>query len=222
MTILRKLMVGGLAGLLGLLLAVQPVAAAGGSLTIPVSTIKRGEPGSTHVLATQAVDQDLIGMVCDVKATGENQSSVHPGNDIVITSGNGEVTLADVERAPNVVTTADGQLTLSDQILVTLVLGSDGVFSGGMNLEFDCAEPEEPKTIEVCRDGKIITIKAEDRLDTDTDACVLSDEDLPEVLPNTGLGGLASGAMGAGAIGLSVRSWLESRSMLRSGVKKEL
>jgi PKD domain len=39
-------------------------------------------------------------------------------------------------------------------------------------------------------------------------------------LPNTGVTGVVSGVFGTSALGYSVRSWLESRSMLRAGVLK--
>ena len=38
-----------------------------------------------------------------------------------------------------------------------------------------------------------------------------------EELPNTGVAGVLSGVFGTSALGLSARSWLESRSMLRAG-----
>jgi len=42
-----------------------------------------------------------------------------------------------------------------------------------------------------------------------------------EELPVTGIGGVLSGVFGTGALSLSVRSWLESRSMLRAGVLRK-
>ena len=42
-----------------------------------------------------------------------------------------------------------------------------------------------------------------------------------EELPNTGIGGVISGVFGTGALGMSVRGWLESRSMLRAGVLRK-
>lgn len=42
-----------------------------------------------------------------------------------------------------------------------------------------------------------------------------------EELPSTGIGGVISGVFGTGALGLSVRGWLESRSMLRAGILRK-
>lgn len=247
-----KLLINSLISLFSVLALSLPVSAAsGGTLSIPVSTIVRGDVSSQHVLATKNVDQSLIGMVCDIMATGQNQGSVHPDNDIVITSGSGNVTLADVERAANAVTHADGQLTLGNKIVVTLELGKDKVFSGGMSLDFNCDQPKQievcrdgqvitidesdklqsdtnppcpTEQVQVCREGKIVTIDIEDRKNTDTDApCVLGEKHTPKELPNTGIESVIGGAFGTGAMGWGIKSWLESRSMLRTGMlrKKE-
>ena len=81
--------------------------------------------------------------------------------------------------------------------------------------------PCPSKQIEVCRDGKIITIDEEDKRSTDTNApCVLGEEH-PKELPNTGIESVLGGTFATGAMGLSVKSWLESRSMLKKGLKKK-
>jgi len=239
----RNLVISGVASILMVTALSLPVVAAGGSLTIPISTVVKAPAGSTHVLAEKFVDQNLVGMSCDVQATGENQSSVHPGNNLVITSGTGTITLEDVERAANVITPANGELVLGEKIIVTLIMGNDKVFSGGMKLEFDCQE--QPKLIEVCRDGeivaikederkdtdsnppcpvelvqicrdgKIVDIKPEERKDTDTDApCVLGEE-FPKELPNTGLDSVISGLVGASALVYGARELVTSRQNLR-------
>lgn len=138
-------------------------------ISIPVSTVVRNiGVGKSKVLATKDVDQQYEGMTCSVKAGAENQGSVHPGNNLVITSGNNSVTLEDVERAPKVTTVASGELTLGEQVSVSLVMGQDNVFSAGMNVVLACEEVPE---LEVCRDGKIITIPESEKLPTDTDVC---------------------------------------------------
>jgi hypothetical protein len=81
---------------------------------------------------------------------------------------------------------------------------------------------DEPKQTQVCRDGKVVTIPEDERKPSDTDApCVLAEEDTPKVLPNTGIGGVLSGVFGAGAIGASLKSWLESRNMLKTGALRK-
>jgi len=296
---LKKSLIG--TGILAALVMVSvfaPVQAASQekSLSIPVSTIVRNKGvGSTTLLKTVQVDQDMVGMVCELKAHGENQSSVHAGNDLVIASGNDSVTLEDVERAPGVKTDANGTLTLGDALSVSLVMGEDDVFSGGMDVKVTCEEPEptmvsanvtfndvcdvvddsytveetdgvsynvddqrvdgvgtvtvtatadegyeidgdsqwsfdftnepcEVPTEEVCRDGEVVTINPEDRLETDTDlpcgrgggdVTPEAPQEVPEQLPNTGLGAVAASVAGSTSIFAGVRSWAKSRNQMK-------
>ena len=141
------------------------------SLSVPVTTIIRGSVGSVHELASKDVDQKYQGMVCDVNATAENQGSVHPGNNIIVSSNGNSVTLADVERSGGVITHADGKLELGSKVEVSLKMGQDKVFSGGMDLNITCVEPE----IEVWRDGQVVTIKESERVSSDTELPCPSD-----------------------------------------------
>jgi hypothetical protein len=77
--------------------------------------------------------------------------------------------------------------------------------------------PTEEK-IEVCRDGKIIEINPDERLETDTDACVLAEEELPEQLPVTGPGAMIASFFGASGLFAGIRSWLNSRRLLKQNV----
>lgn len=112
------------------------------TIDIPLTTVIKDEPNTEHVLATMDVPPELVGATCDVVAIATNQQSVHPGNDLIVSSDDSSVRLVDVERAPGVVTEADGQLILSDVVTVTLFLGNDedgrGTFSAGMTVEITC------------------------------------------------------------------------------------
>jgi len=150
-------------------------------ISIPVDTAVRGDAGSKHELKNIEVSTDNVGMVCEVNTTAENQSSVHPGNDLVVASGDDNVTLKDVEREANGITSAQGQLLLGNRLTVTLVLGEDKVFSGGMNVELNCEKP--PVEIKVCRDGKVVTLLKTEVKETDKKApCpeVLGKKTLPD------------------------------------------
>lgn len=86
----------------------------------------------------------------------------------------------------------------------------------------NCVDEPKEKEIQVCRDGKIVTIEEDERKPSDSDApCVLGEEDMPKTLPNTGAGGVISGVFGAGAMGAGFKSWLESRSMLKTGALRK-
>lgn len=139
LSILLSLVV--LAGLTGAVFATDPP-----TIKIPVDTVIRSdEVGSRHLLASETVEEDLIGQVCAVAAIAKNQGSVHPGNNIEVASNGTMITLYDVERAPGVDTFANGTLKLGTDIDVTLVMGKDKVFSAGMVVTLDCEEEVIPE-----------------------------------------------------------------------------
>lgn len=121
-------------------------AAAQDSLIVPLDTVVRAPAGSSTVLAEIAVDSDLVGLECTIEASAINQSSVHPGNDIVVSTGTSSVTLRDVEGEPSKSTTADGTVILGPAITLTLIMGPDGVFSAGASVQFTCAPPTTTTT----------------------------------------------------------------------------
>ncbi len=135
-------------------------------IDIPVSTVVLDlKPGESRTLETASVDPSYVGLTCSVKVIAENQGSVHPGNDLIVSSGGSSVTAFDVEASPGKVTPASGDLVLGDTISVTLHMGRDGVFSAGVLVKLTCEDPD----IEVCRDGVLMPIKQSQRLGTDTD-----------------------------------------------------
>jgi hypothetical protein len=109
-------------------------------IVIEVETVAH----SSGVLTTEAVPSELMGATCQVTATAENQSSVHPDSNLIITSGSDSITLLDVERAPGAVTTASETLTLSSEITVSLEIGPDGIFSGGITVVAACDSAPSP------------------------------------------------------------------------------
>jgi hypothetical protein len=112
------------------------------TIVIPINTTVKGDPGSVHQLATQAVPAELQGTACTASSTSQNQTSVHPGSNLTITSGSDSVVLLDVEAVPGGTVTASGTLTMGPTIVVSLQLGPDGVFSGGVTVTITC--PAEP------------------------------------------------------------------------------
>lgn len=130
----------GLICVAGLVVGVA-VGAAAQTLTIPIETVVRAPEGSHVELAVLATPPESVGLVCTVVAEAVNQSSVHPGNDLIVSSGAWTVVLADVEAVPGKVTGGSGTITLGPAITVTLAMGPDGVFSGGGSVEFTCQEP---------------------------------------------------------------------------------
>ncbi len=114
-----------------------PAASAAIDIAIPIDTVIHAPVGSETLLATVS-SGDLVGQQCSVSADAVNQNSVHPGNDLVVASDASSVLLENVEGVSNGTVHADGILTLSDTITVTLVMGPDHVFSAGITVLIDC------------------------------------------------------------------------------------
>ena len=122
-----------------------PLTAAAASYSVTLDKqIIFGEAGERYPLGTFSMPEELIGLQCTVTAEGNNNESVHPGNNIEVTSVN-TVILTGVEDAPNKTTTASGLLTVGAQTSFTLVLGVDPVYSAEFLVSFEC-QPEETTT----------------------------------------------------------------------------
>lgn len=109
----------------------------GFEIVVPVETVVYAPQGSTTELASEPVPAELVGQTCAVTARAENQSSVHPGNDLIVESGT-RVVLEDVEAEAGGVVTSTDTMALADSIVIALVMGPDEVFSAGLDVLLDC------------------------------------------------------------------------------------
>ncbi len=136
---LAGLLIGLLAALL-VIVALAPAVSASSSIdiVIAVTTVVRGSEGDVVELASEDVPEEFQGKTCTVKAVSQNQGSVHPDNDLRVVSGGSSVLLEDVEAVPGGTVETDGTLVLGSVIVVSLLLGPDGVFSAGIVIEIDC------------------------------------------------------------------------------------
>ena len=100
--------------------------------------VARGEEGSTVELARLEVDAEHVGTTCTVRAHTENQSSVHPGNDLLVTTGDSRAVIADVEAEPDSSRDLSDQVVLGESVVIQLRFGPDQVSSMGYDLEVDC------------------------------------------------------------------------------------
>ncbi|MGF1616808.1 MAG: hypothetical protein ACFCU2_03245, partial [Acidimicrobiia bacterium] len=158
----RLLVVAAAVAVLASLVAFSaPAAWASIDISIPIDTQARGPVGSQQLLATADTD-DLEGRECSVSATSENQSSVHPNNNLIVASGSTSVTLYDVESEPGGTVHADGLLTLGSTVTVTLVFGGDQRFSAGIVVNIDCDDEILPAQVSV-----------------DPSACVINEQGVP-------------------------------------------
>lgn len=110
-------------------------------VAIPITTIVYAAPNSVTTLASIDVDPQFAGQICDVTARSLNQGSVHPNNNLVVSSDSSSVTIPDVEGQSDGAVDATGTLILGSQVTVSLRMGSDGVFSAGMNVHLVCDFP---------------------------------------------------------------------------------
>jgi hypothetical protein len=118
-------------------------------ISIPVETVIRAPADTTRLLETAEVPTGFADHLCEVAAHAENQRSTHPGNDLVIESGDSRVVLADVEAQPGQVIETEELLELGEQITVSLVMGRDGVFSAGIEVIVECLGEETTTTEEI-------------------------------------------------------------------------
>ena len=131
---------------LGGLLFVSTAALGATIIEVPIDLVLRGPEDSVHLVETLSVESDLLGHQCAVSVVSHNQSSSHPGSDILVESGGTQVVVEDVESSPFVVIEGQGALTLGSSITVSVRLGPDGVFSGGMTVTIDCDAPPPAST----------------------------------------------------------------------------
>ena len=109
--------------------------------------VVRGEPGDVVELVTAPVGADEVGMVCLITAISDNNPSTHPNSDLIIDTNGDSFEIRDVEAAPELKkeeSSVEG-VVLGENVTVSVRLGGDGVFSGGVILTSDCvpAEVEE-------------------------------------------------------------------------------
>ena len=123
---------------LGLVPGVGP-ASAEERLAIDQDQILFGESGSVTTLAETEVEAGRIGSRCTLRVHAENQFSVHPGNDLLITSGGTTTVIEDVEAAPDMDRDLSAEIVLGPTLVVELRFGPDEVSSMGYEVRVDCA-----------------------------------------------------------------------------------
>ncbi len=143
----RSSFLAGTGILVALVFGVVSPATAIDDLTIPIDSVVRGDSFETVTVASVTVPADLVGDTCTVTLEAANNNSVHDDNHLIISTGGESVTFPNVESESFQTTTAAGDVTLGESVLVQLQLGEDGVSSGGLSLTFDCAEVLPTTTI---------------------------------------------------------------------------
>jgi hypothetical protein len=108
------------------------------------------EPGTITNLATVAVPAARLGATCTLAAHSENQVSIHPGNDLLVTTGDQQTVIADVEARPDQVRELAVEVVLGPTVTVDLRMGPTRVSSLGFDITIDCppAAVAQPEPVE--------------------------------------------------------------------------
>lgn len=210
---MRKVLLAGCITAGGLFVLAAPAGAQ--PAPIAVDQIVRGDPGSVHLVGTDTVDPEDVGLACDVTVTGGNNQSIHPNTDILIDSGTDQAVAPDVERDADGIIDTAGTLVLGDTITVSVRLGADGVFSGGFTVVFACPTATTTTTVTVAP----TTIAPQNTTTTgETNATVLG-EDITSPgstsgsgsLPNTGFSPVIPAVVGCLTLAAGVALLAEAR-----------
>lgn len=125
------------------------VAQAAAPVTIALpDTVVRGAPESTHTLGTWSPSEvgGEAGWTCSVTLRGDNPDSMHPGSDLLLTTGGATLVAPNVENSAGNHVEATAVMILRDPVTAAIRLGGDGVFSGGGSFTFNCQPPPATTT----------------------------------------------------------------------------
>lgn len=117
-------------------------------IVIPASNVVYKTDSQTVVVGTADTPDEFIGVQCQASVVGQNGESVHPGNDLLI-STNGSVvrTIEGFEDTPFQNTSRVFPMTLGPTVTATLRFGeTEVVSSGGLTVTVDCPEQPAPTT----------------------------------------------------------------------------
>ena len=118
----------------------MPATAAAADISVPLDTVvANGVAAGERFELALVSTSDLAGETCLVRAVHGGNAAAHPGNDLIVTSGD-ETTLTDVERESGATTEADDPITLANTITVELLMGPDQHYGGDIDLEFECGQ----------------------------------------------------------------------------------
>lgn len=136
----------GLVSIIGLVLMQSPASAGHGDISVPLNTFVQAGVGEIVQLVSMPVDSELVGATCSWEFHATNQESVHPGNDLILSTGGTDTVVPGVENAPGQVLDVAGSFQLGEMVTVSLRMGADEVFSAGLSVEVLCEDHDVPTT----------------------------------------------------------------------------
>ena len=128
------------------MIAMSTGAAAVDDVVFTASGVVSGGEGEIRLLGEVTVAPELVGATCTGRAETANQDSVHPNNDMIITTGTTQAEIPDFESAPFKVTPLSGTVVLGPTVRFEVRLGPTFVSSGGVVVTLDCTPVGPPTT----------------------------------------------------------------------------
>ena len=107
----------------GIVLAFMAVTTTAGALSTSNEPINDAEPGSVHLLATEAVAAGDVGKECSATIIATNNESIRQGTDLIVTSGS-EVIVPNIEAKAGELKTL-ATIILSNTITISVRIGPD-------------------------------------------------------------------------------------------------
>ena len=127
----------------GLLAGVTAIPASGAEF-IPIENeeLLIARPGTITTVGEVQVDPANVGALCRLTVVTENGASIHYGNNLIVTTGDQQAVIEDVEATADQTTDLSVELTVGETISFGLEMGPDWVSSLGFGLEIDCTLPQ--------------------------------------------------------------------------------
>lgn len=110
-------------------------------LTVVLEGFYEGPTDTVQLIETVNVDPGLVGATCTGTGTIVNNASVHPDNDLIISTGGESAEVTDYESVPGATFTFDGNeaVVLGETIDFSVRFGGHAQTSLGVSITLDCA-----------------------------------------------------------------------------------
>lgn len=142
-------------------LAPMPLAGAQSDvMVIEFDDVKFAPPGSVVPAGSVSTPGALVGTTCSTTISTANQSSIHPDNDLLLSTGGQTARIEDVEDFTDGTNSWLVDLTLGSTIEIAVVMGPDGITSLGFSVVVDCSKPLVGSTVPVLASSVTTTIPA--------------------------------------------------------------
>ena len=127
--------------------------------------VQGGAEGDVVSLSSVDVESQYQGLTCVITVESQNNFSVHEGNTLTVSSGEGSFVVA-VESEIDALVSESSELTLGETIDLSLTLGETGSSSLSVDVVQDCsgadAVVEEADVVEVVAEEVVVEADAVD------------------------------------------------------------